>query len=358
MLTILNALPEGFLEVPLDDLHTLFSGPTLLHLPGRRPEPLFVAVLLHGNEPSGFLALQRFLRVMENRPLPRALSIFIGNIAAVRENVRSLNGQPDYNRIWCPGPLPEHQMAHQVMAEMVRKGVFASIDFHNNTANNPHYGCTSHLDNASLNLAYLFSRDMVFFQQPETVLSNAFAELCPSVTVECGPADAIDGIKRARAYLERCIHLEHIPETPLTSDQINLYRTVAVMYIKPGIPFGFGAGNGTIRFDPDLDRLNFQELPTGFRLADLSLIEQPALVVLDNQKKPVFDDYFTQKNGHLLTRQPVIPAMMTTNHDNIRKDCLGYIMERMWPDQMTEDGGRRTENDGLGIKRTKTVKCR
>ena len=50
MLNEIEKLPEGLLEVPSEGLYDLLAGPTLIHLPGRSPEPLFVSVLLHGNE--------------------------------------------------------------------------------------------------------------------------------------------------------------------------------------------------------------------------------------------------------------------------------------------------------------------
>ncbi|HBC41553.1 MAG TPA: peptidase M14, partial [Pseudanabaena sp.] len=37
-------------------------------------------------------------------------------------------------------------MAQQVIAEMRSRGVFASIDVHNNTGRNPHYGFITHLE--------------------------------------------------------------------------------------------------------------------------------------------------------------------------------------------------------------------
>jgi len=64
MLTVLDSLPNGFLDTPARQLHCLLSGPTLIHLPGRRREPLFVSVLLHGNEDTGVVALQRLLRFL------------------------------------------------------------------------------------------------------------------------------------------------------------------------------------------------------------------------------------------------------------------------------------------------------
>jgi succinylglutamate desuccinylase len=102
MLTVLDHLPERFLDTPARELHRLLSGPTLIHLPGRRTPPLFISVLLHGNEDTGVVALQSVLRAYGKRPLPRALSILVGNVAAAREGLRRLDDQPDYNRVW-PG---------------------------------------------------------------------------------------------------------------------------------------------------------------------------------------------------------------------------------------------------------------
>ena len=102
MLTVLDTLPERFLDTPARELHRLLAGPTLIHLPGRRQPPLFISVLLHGNEDSGVVALQSVLRAYGQRLLPRALSILIGHVAAAREGLRRLDHQPDDNRVW-PG---------------------------------------------------------------------------------------------------------------------------------------------------------------------------------------------------------------------------------------------------------------
>ena len=99
MLTELHNLPEGILDRDTRSLQDLLGGPTLIHLPGDRQPALFLSVLLHGNETVGWEALrallrQRLARYGELR-LPRALSIFIGNIAAAAAGVRHLPDQPD-----------------------------------------------------------------------------------------------------------------------------------------------------------------------------------------------------------------------------------------------------------------------
>src|SRR5581483_10625584 len=145
----LNTLPEGFLSATPQTVHRVLAQPTLLHLPGRRPEPLFVSVLLHGNEGTGLAAVQSVLRARHARELPRALSIFVGNVEAAAQGLRHLDGQPDFNRVWPGTPhgaLPEAQLAQQVVEAMTARRVFASIDIHNNTGLNPYYGCVNRLD--------------------------------------------------------------------------------------------------------------------------------------------------------------------------------------------------------------------
>ena len=92
MLNEIEGLPAGLLDVKVEGLQDLLGGPTLLHLPGRHPEPLFVSVLAHGNESTGFYAVQSLLQKYRDGGLPRALSVFIGNVSAASQGLRRLDG--------------------------------------------------------------------------------------------------------------------------------------------------------------------------------------------------------------------------------------------------------------------------
>ena len=92
---VLDHLPEGLLDTPATGLAALLGGPTLIHLNGHRDPPLFISVLLHGNEVSGWNGVRRLLA--ENRTLARSLMLFIGNVDAAAAGVRTLDHQQDYN---------------------------------------------------------------------------------------------------------------------------------------------------------------------------------------------------------------------------------------------------------------------
>lgn len=338
MLNEIDHIPDGFVDCAAEDLHQLLPGPTLIHLVGRRQEPLFVSVLLHGNEPTGLKAIQALLKKTAGQTLPRALSVFIGNVSAAKEGRRHLDNQPDYNRIWSysedkdesTASTPEHAMMRNIVDIMRQKNVFASIDVHNNTGLNPHYGCINKLETAFFHLATQFSRTVVYFIRPRGVQSMAFAEICPAVTVECGKPDQDYGADHAMEFIESCLHMSQIPEHPIAPHDIDLFHTVATVSVPDSLSIGFGESDTNLRFIEDLDHLNFRELPPGTRLGEFSVSGNTTpLSVIDENGEKVTSRYFTFDNNELCTTRPVMPSMFTLNTEIIHQDCLGYLMERM-----------------------------
>jgi Succinylglutamate desuccinylase / Aspartoacylase family len=331
VLTTLTELPPGLLSTSPVNLHRVLPGPTLIHLPGRREPPLFVSVLLHGNEHSGLEAIQAILARDRGKQLPRALSIFIGNVAAAARGLRHLDGQPDYNRVW-PGAdsveSSEQAMMREVVRQMRARGVYASIDIHNNTGLNPHYGCVSRLERRTLHLASLFSRIVVFFRRPLGVQSMAFAELCPAVTLECGKSGERGGAEHAADLIDAVLRLDHFPQQPVPPHDLDLYHTVGIVKVPEAVSFGFARGQVDVAFDRELDHMNFRELDRGTRIARVRAGCMQPVEVFDESGSVVTGRYFEVIDGELRTRLRLLPAMLTLDERVIRQDCLCYLMER------------------------------
>ncbi|HCU24730.1 MAG TPA: peptidase M14 [Deltaproteobacteria bacterium] len=329
MLQQLEYWPEDLYECETADLFRVLGGPSLIHVPGRREPALFVSVLLHGNESSGWLALRRLMEKYRGAVLPRSLSVLVGNVLAARDGLRCCPGQADYNRVWLAGTTPEHRMAAKVLEEMRRRGVFAGIDVHNNTGINPHYVCVNRLENSFFQLATLFSRTVVYFTKPEGVQTSAFAEFCPAVTLECGQPGEERGIAHAQEYLEACLHLAEIPRHPISRHDIDLYHTVAIVKLPDDVSIGFGKEAADFQLDADLDRLNFTELPEGTFLGRIRDGCEARLVVADISGREVGENYLDYRQGEIRTKVKLMPSMLTRNLSVIRQDCLGYFMERI-----------------------------
>ncbi len=335
MLQALDDLPQGLLATDSRGLAALLGAPTLIHLPGLREPALFVSVLMHGNEPGGWdavrgLLAERIAHFGEPR-LPRALSLFIGNVSAAEQGVRHLPGQPDYNRVWPGGELP-HSPEHGLMATLVetmhRRGVFASVDLHNNTGSNPHYACVNRLDHRFLHLATLFGRIVVYFTRPTGVQSMAMAELCPAVTLECGKAGETLGVLHARAMIDAALRMAALPDHPVAPQDIDLFHTVAQIKVPPDLSLAFPPESADLVLDPEIERLNFRELPPGTPFARVARHLGIGLQVLDEQGWEVGERFFHVERGEVRLDRPLMPSMLTRNLDVIRQDCLGYLMER------------------------------
>ena len=332
MLTELDTLPEKFLEAEATELHTILPGPTLIHLPGRREAPLFVSILLHGNEDTGLKAMQVVLKKYRNQPLPRALSLFVGNIDAAREGMRRLEGQLDYNRVWSADAdsiTPEHRMMRKVVRIMAQRNVFASIDIHNNTGLNPHYACVNRLDDTFLHLATMFSRIVVYFTDPKGVQSEALAQICPAVTLECGKPGGAGGVEHAAAFVEGALHLSGFPKHPVASHDLDLFHTVAVVTVPENISLSVGDASTDLCLEENIDHYNFRELGSGTRLGLVAQGCAMPLQARDESGKDRGAQYFEVRDGALVTRRPLMPAMLTRDVRIIRQDCLCYLMERL-----------------------------
>lgn len=332
MLTELTELPEGLLDKASHEVSEILSEPTLIHLEGENKQPLFVCVLQHGNEDTGWLAMRDLLRDYENKLLPRSLSLFISNVEAAQYRVRRLEHQIDYNRIWPGGDstgTDEHRLMRQVWETMRERGVFASIDIHNNTGRNPHYGCINKRDNQFFNLARMFSNTVVYFIKPTGVQSLAFAQFCPSVTIECGKPGEDYGVQHARNFVDSVLNLSEISDEDYTHSHAQLFHTVAIVKIPEHLSIGFNDESRDINFVETLDQLNFIEQEPGTVFADVGTSDHSIIEVWSEAGQEVAQEYFKVEGGKLMTRKCLMPSMLTQDTKVIKQDCLCYLMERV-----------------------------
>ena len=334
-----DEFPEVLLDAPATDLWRHLRGPSLFRLPGERGEPLLVSVLLHGNEDSGWRATQAVLRRHHATRLPRPLLLFVGNVEAAKAAVRTLPHQEDYNRAWPGTAHPDSPLAHlmqQVVAIARRTAPFASIDLHNNSGHNPHYACVNSLDEGHLHLARLFSRSVVYFEQPLGVQSAALAPICPAVTVECGRAGDAASVVHAAELINSVLALQRFPDRPVPDGDLDLMRTSAIIKVPPDASFSYDGSDADFRLRADLDRLNFSELDPGTLLGTLGGGGRRRLDVLSVAARPA--DVLDYAGGVIRLLRAAIPAMLTLDPNAVRLDCLGYLMHRIG-----RDGRRRAQ---------------
>lgn len=326
----LDRIPPKIAGLSLQDITSVFEGPTLIELEGQKKQALFVSVLLHGNETSSFFVLQKLQQYFLDHPLPRSLKIFVGNIKAASENVRFIEGQRDYNRVWGDGDSLEHYLMDRVIRSAVVDGpLFASIDIHNNTGANPFYACINNLSPSFLYLGHLFSNTLVYFQNPSTAQSVAFSKMCPSVTLECGQSGQQEGVDKAFQLILDVLSLESLENHRMPTNPV-VFETVGRIVLKNFVDydFGFGESDTTLNLPVDFEKMNFGRIEVGQKFADYQGEVSP-FHVYDEKGRDLFDQFFMVKDNCIYSKKETIPSMFTKNKQVIRQDCLGYIMQEV-----------------------------
>lgn len=333
MIKQLNKLPEGLLELSADKLYTKMDNHTLIHLKGKIERPVFISILQHGDEHTGWDALKNYLNNHQH-VLPRSLFILFGNIQAARFNVRQLDNQPDFNRSWPCSLKQDNPVAHnmQEITDMMREiKPFASVDIHNNSGRNPHYSGINSLDPEFINLASLFSDTMIYFTSPLGIQSGAFAEFCPSVTVECGLSGTSDGVEQTHTFLELLLDQSNLMRVPGILEHQKVYKIEATVKIKADVDFSFEQYDHDFILVADLDVLNFHPIDVGEKFGTLSkkLASNGFMpfIVTNAENEIITDDYFTIDKDKVECNSYFIPSMITQKISAIKQDCLCYIMQ-------------------------------
>lgn len=326
--------PARGLVVPADADAFLagLRAPTIVHVAGRdRSRARVVAGSLHGNEPSGLRAIHR---VLADRIEPAVDTwFFLGAVEAAQAPPgfahRMLPGRRDLNRCFRP-PFDDRDGAIAQAALMRLRAVAPElvVDLHNNTGHNPAYAVGPSTDGAYLGLTALFARTFVHSRLSLGTFSEAFADLAPSVAIECGRAGDPAADATAHAGLLRLLRLEH-PGALVVSEPLAILVDPMRVQLQPWASLAFATApvaDAQLTLVPDVDRHNFQTLAPG---TALGWLQGPwPLLAIDEHGRERAHELLLDDGGVLRTRTTIVPMMATTDVAAARGDCLFYAASR------------------------------
>jgi hypothetical protein len=161
------------------------------------------------------------------------------------------------------------------------------------------------------------------------VQSGAFAELCPAVTLECGRPGQKHGVEHAFDYLDSCLHLSELSDSPIPAQNIDLFHTVAQVTINDNVKFSFDCSESDLKLDSELEIMNFTEIPSGTVLGHVRPDSNMPVSAKDENGIDVTERFFQIHNDELHIKRKTMPSMLTLDERVIRQDCLCYLMERI-----------------------------
>lgn len=168
------------------------NGPACLFLEGDDSfRTRAFVTLLHGNEPSGAIALYRWLKSAQ-RPAINIVCIVASVKAALeppRFGHRMLPGVRDLNRCFRP-PFVDSQgeLAEEILEILRLHHPEAVIDMHNTSGSGPSFGVCTHMDRQHDALVSFFTQRLIVSNLSLGALMDISEYSYPTVTVEVGGA--------------------------------------------------------------------------------------------------------------------------------------------------------------------------
>ena len=329
-------------ETPEQFLLSL-SAPTVIDITGNDQTRCRVLVtLLHGNEPSGLIAMHYWLKEYNksnSQLLTPATNIrfIICSIEAAKSlpllSTRYVVNGKDINR--CFGQYKdEPAKGFYLRANLIEQAIRevkpeAVIDLHNTSGQGPAFAVSTESNEDTVSLASLFCSTMILSHLTlGALMEQNFA--CPTITIECGGSQdsqahelAYEGINRfcSSEYLHDCHHNNpvEIIHSPL---RLQIKANVALSYAEKN-----SQASGVI-LKHNIEQFNYGIAQRGQKFGWLNDCGLENLELIDANNEDVITDYFTVLNYELICATNLRIFMATPNVNIAKNDCLFYVIKQ------------------------------
>ena len=320
---------EGFLQS--------LQQPTWIHLKGRDSRRCrVVTTLLHGNEPSGVIALHRWLQE-ETVPETDIHCLVASVPAALHEPLfanRMLPAQRDLNRCFRP-PFDDEQgqLAAQILAHIDKLAPEAVIDIHNTSGDGPAFGVSTISNAAHIELTALFCHRLVITNILLGALMEIASDALHLVTVEVGGREEPSSHEIAYQGLCHFVSALNVFDTQLKAEVFETLRHPLRLEIKASKSLAYGlepAADTDVTIVDEIEKYNFGETPADEPLGWLGAQGLDALTLKGPDGKELLGSYFKAVGNTLQTAIPMKLFMATPDPVLAIGDCLFYLvpMER------------------------------
>jgi succinylglutamate desuccinylase/aspartoacylase family protein len=324
-----------------DSVHTFMDflqGPAAILLTGEdRSRTRAFVTLLHGNEPSGLLALFRWLK-SGRRPAINTLCVIASVKAASAPPVfsqRMLESERDLNRCFTP-PYDDAQglLAQSILEVLHLHKPEAVIDMHNTSGSGPAFAVATHMDQQHDALTSLFTERLVITSLKLGALMEISEHLSPTVTIECGGRQDEEAHAIAWDGLQRYFSRHQVLASEPADWGLELLHNPVRLELSLGYTLCY-AEQYSAKYDlslpPSIEHLNSGITKKDTLLGWVDASETPSMTELfsckNSREACVLKQLLYISDGKLLTCQDLKLFMITTNPLIAQSDCLFYAVK-------------------------------
>ena len=321
------------------------SGPTIIDITGiNENKTRVITTLLQGDEPSGLIAIHRWLteRDIKQKPETNLRFIICSVEAAAKRPLFShkfLEGGRDINRCFNSNNTLEKPIAkvaccshRALLIEQAIREVEPDviIDLHNASSPSPAFSVSSMITTETLSLASFFCQSLIL----SDLKIGALMELsfpCPFITVECGYALDAQAHEIAFNGIVNIANSVNIGYTHQEKKVDVIYRPLRLR-LKEDVKLSFAKydeGNRGITLKNNIEYYNFGGIHQDEMIGWIDNKELKSLLLIDKEGENIVDEYFYVRDNQLVCKHNYKLFKATTNTKSAMNDCLFYVVKTM-----------------------------
>jgi hypothetical protein len=314
------------------------GGPTCFFFTGEDPgRTRALVTLLHGNEPSGAMALWRWLQ-SGRRPAVNLVCIVASVVAALEPPLFSYRMLPrarDLNRCFRP-PFDDAQgaLAQEILEILRRHHPEAVVDMHNTSGSGPSFGVCTHMDRQHDALVSFFTHRLIVSNLGLGALMEIGESSFPTVTVEVG--GRLDQQAHELAFEGMCRYFQapSVLEPPPADWGLELLRNPIRLELNANVTLTYAElpnASYDITLKADIEHHNFGSVGVDTLLGWAGGPERSLFSAQDANGRCAVTRLVRIDNGELYPARPLKLFMITNNAAIAQSDCLFYAV--------ADDGG-------------------
>jgi len=309
------------------------GGPACILLQGEDDSRTRALVtLLHGNEPSGAMALYRWLKSGQ-RPAVNVVCIIASVVAALEPppfSHRMLPRARDLNRCFRP-PFEDVQgvLAEEILEILHMHHPEAVVDVHNTSGSGPSFGVCTHMDRQHDALVSIFTQRLIVSNLNLGALMEISEHSYPTVTVEVG--GRLDDEAHELAYEGMCRYFQ--AHTVLAHEDtdwgLELLRDPIRLELNDNVTLTYAeapSANYDVTLKTDIEHHNFGTVAPDTLLGWASGPERSLFTALDAGGRCAVTRLVRIVDGKLYPAEPLKLFMITNNAAIAESDCLFYAV--------------------------------
>ncbi len=325
--------PRTLGRSPVEWLERLHK-PTVVRVAGRdRSRTRAMATLLHGNEPSGLLALHRWL-LEQHTPAVNMLFLLGGVYPAKVPptfSMRQLPAGRDLNRCFKePFEGEEGAIAEAMLAELHSANPECLLDVHNTSGTGPSFAVTITNDAAHQALTSLFTDRLIMTDLRLGALMEYSEQEVPTVTIECGGSQDDHAHQLAYEGLVRYASRSDVLSLEKAEWEVNVLRNPIRVELAPDATIEYclePSGHADLTLPPDIEHRNFGIVLPDEPLGWIGNKGLSILTAISHNRIENMEQVLRVKDGQIYPAQAIKAFMITTNPVIAKSDCLFYAVK-------------------------------